>query len=87
MRDNGPENPTLHYPRSIDERLSRLETAVNWFKTVAARFVGLEGRQIAVEGRLSALEAWFSESFGPDRSHRAAARSGRSRTLIRSGQN
>ena len=81
MRGNGPENPTLHYPRSIDERLSRLETAINReFETVAARLLGLEGRQIAIEGRLGTLEAWSAERFG-------LARSGRSRTLIRSGQN
>ena len=65
MRDNGPENPTLRYPRSIDERLSRLETVVNrGAETVAARSVGLEGRLISIEGRLGVLEAWSAEASG-----------------------
>jgi hypothetical protein len=65
MHDNGPENPTLRSPRSIDERLSWLETVVNRrVETVAARSVGLEGRLIAIEGRLGAPEAWSTEASG-----------------------
>jgi hypothetical protein len=65
MSDKGPENLTLRYLRSIDGRLSRLETTVNrGFEAIAARFVGLEGRLIAIEGRLSALESWSAEAAG-----------------------
>ncbi len=70
MSDDGPENLTLRYLRSIDERLGRLETAVNrGFDAVAARFVGLEGRMIAIEGRLAALESWSAEASRRTRPH------------------
>jgi hypothetical protein len=49
-------------------------------KTVEARVVHKIITWIAIEGRLGTLEAWSAERFG-------LARSGRSRTLIRSGQN
>lgn len=63
MSDEGPENLTLRYLRSIDERLARLEdTVTRGFEVVAARLTGIEGRFIAIEGRLAALEAWSSDT-------------------------
>jgi hypothetical protein len=61
MSDDGPENLTLRYLRSIAE--SRLEvTVTRGFEVVAARLTGIEGRFIAIEGRLAALEAWSSDT-------------------------
>jgi hypothetical protein len=60
MSDTGPENLTLRYLRSIDERLTRLEDTLNrGFEVVAARFTGIEGRFIAIEGRLRLAEVAF----------------------------
>jgi hypothetical protein len=63
MSDTGPENLTLRYLRSMDERLARLEaTVTRGFDVVAARLTGIEGRFIAVEGRLAALEEWSADT-------------------------
>ena len=44
-------------------RLSRLEdTVTRGFEVAAARLTGIEGRFIAIEGRLAALEAWSSDT-------------------------
>jgi hypothetical protein len=44
-------------------RLSRLEdTVTRGFEVVAARLTGIEGRFIAIEGRLAVLEAWSSDT-------------------------
>jgi hypothetical protein len=60
--DTGPENLTLRYLCSIDERLSRLGATVDrGFEVVAARFAGLEGRMLALESRMTALEDWSGD--------------------------
>jgi hypothetical protein len=62
MSDNGPEHLTLRHLRALDERMERMEAAIDRLtQVVVGRFTGLEGRMLGIETRLTALEDWSAE--------------------------
>jgi hypothetical protein len=62
MSDDGPADLTLRHLRALDERMERMEAAIERLTQVlVGRFTGLEGRMLGIETRLSALEDWSAE--------------------------
>jgi hypothetical protein len=62
MSDTGPEGLYLRHLRALDERMARMEAAIERLtQVVVGRFAGLEGRMLGIETRLSALEDWSVE--------------------------